>query len=117
VERRNRGNSACHSARNAIAADTRWESAPAAKPVRRPKRVNSNAAGVEASMVEAICTDIGRVASALFAASEWPISAAIATWPLIAAWLSDWQRNRSATFRRWSGTEAVLIRGGSSRRG
>ena len=48
-------------------------------------------------MTAVICTAMGRVARALSSAREWPISAPIATWPTMVAFISAWQQKSSQT--------------------
>ena len=61
-------------------------------------------------MVAVIWMAIGRVASDLSSAREWPISAAITAWPTVAAFISAWQQNSSQTLPLHA---AFLVRNGS----
>ncbi len=61
---------------------------PSQKPGRRPRRVNTNPAGIEPAITADIWIAIGKVAKVLSAASSWPTSAAITTCPDITANIS-----------------------------
>ncbi len=57
-------------------------------------------AGIEAAITAVTWIASGSVASALFSASVWPISGALAIWPTIVALISAMQKNRRHTVRR-----------------